>query len=90
METKNITGEIFGVVDQGLGLTCKTQPDVQWKYLRYSDRNDIQLISPFFVAINKRGGEYWYQNKIVGHNTLTSLLGKMGRRANLSGKKTID
>ena len=92
-ETKSITGEIFGVEEikpmAWANLHNPARCPVETFKIFRQKRHPTSLlpISPFFVAINKRKGEYWYQSKSMGHNT--SVLGEMGRRANLPGKKTI-
>ena len=95
METKSITGEIFGVEEiRPRAWANPVNParcPVEIFKLFRQKRHPSSLLpmSPFFVAISKGREEYWYQNKRVGHNTLSSMLGEMGRRANLPGKKSL-
>ena len=95
METKNITGEIFGVEEirprawANLHNPARCPVEIFKIFRQKRHPTSLLPISPFFIAIKKRRGEYWYQNKSMGHNTLSSVLGEIGRRANLLGKKTV-
>ena len=95
-ETKNITGEVFGVEEirpkawANLNNPARCPVEIFKIFTQRRHPSSLLSISPFFVAASKRRGEeYWYMNKNVGRNTLGSMLGEMARRANLPGKKCI-